>query len=212
MSVHATHLREGLSDNELDAELHDDLSLDSLFEAEELWAPERVRFLHSCLKAGVQANELPQSLKWNWSVKAFTLAGLGFGPLSSYRLMGLKCQEQWQGLLLSSAVGHLSRLEPRGRELVYVEFVETAPWNWKLDKAGRASRFKAVGRQLLTLAVTLSKSYGFGGRIALHSLPQAEGFYRDALKMTDLGPDAKYQGLSYFEFSESQAKQHLGEI
>lgn len=50
---------------------------------------------------------------------------------------------------------------------------------------------------------------GFGGRIGLHSLPQAETFYRDW--MTDFGRDPQHQGLRYFEMSESQPQAFLRE-
>lgn len=210
MSVHATKLRKVVDRQEVDAELHDDLPIDSLFEAEELWAPERVRFLRDCLRAGVRADELPQSIHWSWSLKAVKMPGLKLGPLSPFRLFGIKSEGLWQGLLLGCAVGHVTRLDPKGRDLVYVDFVESAPWNWELAKAGRAGHLKGVGVQLLELAVQWSDDLGFKRRVGLHALPQADTFYRDR-GMTDLGKDPAYKGLRYYEFTEQQANDFLEE-
>ena len=212
MSVHPTHLKSGTSGVLVDAELHDDLLLDSLLEAEELWAPERVRFLRDCLRAGVKPEELPQSIHWNWSLKAIRIPGLAGGALSPYRLIGIKAEGVWQGLLIATCVNHATRLIVEGRDLVYVEYVETAPWNWKEDKAGRNQRLRGVGRQLMELAVRWSVDLDLKGRLGLHALPQADPFYRDACGMTDLGADPTYrQQLRYFEFTEAQALLFLGE-
>lgn len=58
---------------------------------------------------------------------------------------------------------------------------------------------------LLTAAIALSYEEGFKGRIGLHSLPQADAFYR-RIGMTDLGPDPACQNLRYFEMTVEQAR------
>ncbi len=65
---------------------------------------------------------------------------------------------------------------------------------------------------LIDLAVQISAASGFQGIIGLHSLPQAERFYRDVIKMDDLGVDADYGYLHYFELSETRATEMLYEI
>lgn len=213
MSVFPTKLKDKATGNEVDAELHDDLPIEGLFEAEEVWAGERVRFLRDCLRASVRPDELPQSIHWSWSLKAIKMPGFNVGPLSPFRLFGVKAAGNWQGLLLACCVGHLSKLPPGKKDLVYVEFVESAPWNWELSKANRVQRFRGVGTQMIELAVRWSMDLDFQGRLGLHSLPQSEGFYRAVCEMTDLGPDPSYKPpLRYFEFSESQAKTFLGEV
>jgi hypothetical protein len=139
------------------------------------------------------------------------MPGLSLGPLSAFRLFGIKAEDVWQGLLLGCCVGHVSRLEPRGRDLVYVDFVESAPWNWDLPTAGRIARLKGVGVQLLEMAIQWSLDLDLEGRVGLHALPQADSFYRDICKMTDLGPDSRYKSLRYFEFTARQALDYLGE-
>jgi hypothetical protein len=211
MSIHLTKLKVVSTGELVDGELHDDLTLDALFEAEELWAPERVRFLKDFVHSGCKPGELPESIHWSWSLKALRVPGLKVGGLSPYRLFGIKADGHWQGLLIANAVGHVSRLPPGGKDLVYVEFVETAPWNWECLQAGRPGLYRGVGLQLFDLAVRWSVDIELGGRVGLHSLSQAETFYRDRCKMSDLGIDPSYQSLRYFEYSELQAREFLGE-
>ena len=52
---------------------------------------------------------------------------------------------------------------------------------------------------------------GFAGRVGLHSLPQSEGFYEGTCRMTRGEIDMKYEGLRWFEFTGSGAKEFLGE-
>ena len=66
-----------------------------------------------------------------------------------------------------------------------------------------------VGTVLVAEAVHLSLDTGLEGRIGLHSLPQAEAFYRSRCRMTELGQDIEYFDLTYFEFAGQQAIEWL---
>ncbi|OGL15862.1 MAG: hypothetical protein A3F92_09465 [Candidatus Rokubacteria bacterium RIFCSPLOWO2_12_FULL_71_22] len=211
MSTHATKLKHVATGKLVDAELHDSLSLDDLLDAEALWAPAKIQIARELLNRSVPRSEWPQSLHWNWAEKAITLKPYAPGPFSAYRLFGLRAEERWQGLLLGCCVGHPTRLAPVGRDLVYVEFVETAPWNWQPSGIGQGPLFKGTGLQLVELAVRWSEDLDFRGRVGLHSLPQADSFYRGACGMSDLGPDPKYRQLRYFELDESHARTFLEE-
>lgn len=90
-----------------------------------------------------------------------------------------------------------------GRELLYVEYVETAPWNLRPLQNHR--RYAQIGFALIAEAIAMSADSGFEGRIGLHSLPQAEVFYREKIGMTDYGPDGNYHKLCYFEFEAKEA-------
>jgi hypothetical protein len=68
--------------------------------------------------------------------------------------------------------------------------------------------YKGVGHLLLAAAINLSFNEEFSGRVGLHALPQAESWYRDVCKMTDLGPDGTK--MRYFEMTEAQARAFLG--
>jgi hypothetical protein len=200
-----------MSDDKLiDAELHDDLTLDAFFEAEEAWAGERVRVLHECVKRNVPASDIPQSVHWNWALKTLKLRALSLGPLSPHRLFGIKAESHWQGLLLGCCLGYASRLHSERRDIAYVDYVETAPWNWNVKTIGRTPLYRGCGLQLFETAVRWSDDLGFKGRVGLHSLPQSEEFYSNRCHMTDLGPDTKYKPpMRYFEIGEKAANEHF---
>ena len=211
MKPHPTKLMCVATGDLVAAELYDDLPLDAFFEAEELWAPERVRILRECVQRGVADSDIPQSTHWNWSLKTLKLRSLSFGPLSPYRLLGVKCDGQWQGLMVCCCVGHHSRLHKEPRDVVYIDLVESAPWNWKVKAIERVALLKGIGRQLIELAVRWSDDLGFKGRVGLHSLRQSESFYLSRCEMTDLGLDNKSNPpMRYFELSETAARAFLG--
>ena len=87
--------------------------------------------------------------------------------------------------------------------LIYLDFLSTAPWN--RPKLVSEPIYKGCGRILVSTAVSLSIDEELKGRIGLHSLPNAEAFYRDQIGMTDFGPDKDCNGLRYFELPASNA-------
>lgn len=211
MSTHPTKLRRVDTGELIDAELHDSLSLDDLLDAQAVWAPAKIEVVRALLGRSVPRNEWPQSLHWNWAEKAAALKPYAPGPFSAYRLFGIRAEANWQGLLLACCVGHPTRLAPAGRDLVYVEFVETAPWNWRIREIDRATQLRGTGFQLVELAIRWSGELGFRGRLGLHSLPQADSFYGTACGMTDLGPDPNHKNLRYFELDEAGGRRFLEE-
>ena len=58
--------------------------------------------------------------------------------------------------------------------LVYVSFIEVAPWN---RSSCPVRIFKGLGVLLLRFACERSKQLGYDGRVGLHALPQAQDFY-----------------------------------
>jgi hypothetical protein len=100
------------------------------------------------------------------------------------------CENEWQGVMLTKTAPHFARLpEDKGKPLVYVDYLETAPWNWHVESIGWECRYKATGSILLRQAVIQSLDEGFHGRLGLHALPQAEGYYRDVVGMFAGGRD-----------------------
>lgn len=211
MAVHPTVLSCVATGQQVGAELDDALSLADLRVAEEQWAGPRRAITEQLRARSITGAEWPQSLHWDWGAKASHFAPYIEGPFSSYRLFGLRAEGQFQGLLLASCVGHRTRLHLAGRDLVYVEFVETAPWNWPVACIGQPQRLKGVGLQLVELAIRWSVDLEYRGRLGLHALPQAESFYRGACHMTDMGPDAGHQSLHYLELDEPHAQEFLKE-
>ena len=168
------------------------------------WAFERSVVMQELLHATLPREQWPQSLHWDWRRKAPELRLL---EASGFAVV---CERQWQGVMLTKSALYTARLAPdKGKPLVYVDFLEVAPWNWAIPEIGRASRFRAVGSTLLWRAVKQSEEEGFRGRIGLHSLPQSEKFYERVFGMTPLKRDGDKQNLLYLEISAEQAMRLL---
>lgn len=192
------------------AELCFDITRIDLAEAEILWNPYRLKSVVAKLRSGDVAEEIPQHYHWNWFLKSGDLKYL------DTEVCGIKVGE-WQGLMMTStAVTHQTRLEGTGKQLVYVKYLESAPWNVKGFTAplGETPKYGAIGTRLLEVAVRRSLALDLRGRVGLHSLPneETEGFYRRR-GMQSLGPDPQCENLPYYEFSEPAAKAFLeGEV
>jgi hypothetical protein len=167
------------------------VSVERLREIEWIWRTRRDGSLFS----GVE------DFVWNWENKA---ADIESGAMM---LTELRCDEMPQGAIAVSKKDRISRLDD-GNQVLYVEYLENAPWNIKGNVAG-VPEYLGVGNLLIAEAVDVSLSRGLNGRIGLHSLPQAEPFYRDKCRFAEFGPDANENGLVYFEYSEQQARSHL---
>lgn len=168
------------------------------------WASERSQLHQELLQANVPRTFWPQSHHWNWAYKAPEL------ELLEASGFGVHCQGRWQGVMLTRSAFHSTRSDPdRGKPLVYIDFLEVAPWNWRIPQLGRSGQFKAIGSHLFFQAIEQSVDEGFHGRIGLHSLPQATPFYVDGLGMTSLGYDASKENLLYLELSRQDAERHL---
>src|SRR5689334_8439120 len=136
------------------ATLRADLSPEDLLDAEQVWHPFRIDAYRRLLRDKVPLNQYPQSLHWSWATKSRHL------QLVAYEGYGIRCENDWQGLLLVSTVGHVAQLgADRLKPLVYVDFVETAPWNQPEMVA--VPRFRGVGIRLMEAAVRLSIAEGF---------------------------------------------------
>jgi|HubBroStandDraft_4_1064222.scaffolds.fasta_scaffold455200_1 hypothetical protein len=192
------HLKTPESENLVEAELIDELSKDDLIQAHLDWAPVRLAALKRLHEA---KQPWPEHWHWDWSKKADML------DLLAYRCTGIEMGGRMQGMMMVSTIAAKGRLPgQQGKAVLYVEFLETAPWNIR-DLAG-TPQFLGVGVRLLEAAIVFSEEEGFGGRIGLHSLPQSADFYRKY--MTDLGLDASQsQGLRYFEMSAEQVRYFL---
>jgi len=217
---HETSLKDSATGNVVPAEIHDALLLNDIFDVEAEWASSRVRVRQKVREARL-TQRMPQSLHWDWWKKSEALDERRLSPLGDARLIGMRQADQWQGVIWVETCDirgaeHIARLGNPDRNLVYIPWLEVAPWNWDIppDEPEQGSvqkrKFRGIGMQLLECAVLWSKQLEFKGRVGLHALPQSEAFYRANCGMTDLGPDAKCQSLRYFELDEEQAKIFLG--
>ena len=187
----------------VEAILIDGLTRAEVEKAEAEWKP----FLNEQVKrmeaAGVPKHLLPQHRHWDWREKYdATEAYL------AYRMFGIECRSQMQGLMLVTTAGKNCRIpSEEGKPLVYVHFLAAAPWN--IPSIAPEPRLSLVGTLLLAAAVELSIEEEFKGRIGLHSLPQADDWYRTSCGMTDLGPDPNAKDLRYFEMTPNQASEFV---
>jgi hypothetical protein len=188
----------------IEAELRDAVEEAQLVDWQTRWQPALMSVLQELARRGVPIADWPQSWHWNWREKTAQVKGL-----LAYRGFSVVCASLTQGLM-SVNLNKLAWIPAqKGKPLVYVDYLEVAPWN--RPDLGQTVRYRGVGTALLVAAAALSLEEGFSGRIGLHSLPQADGFYRDRCGMTDLGPDADYQNLRYFEMAPDQATAFLEE-
>jgi hypothetical protein len=206
--IASVKLRETATRQAVEAHVFDGIDQTHLSDWKTKWVP-IVEATRQRLDAqGTGRAAYPQSVHWDWTKKV-----AAFQNLLAYRMFAVVCAGDTQGLMAvaADAVRHPSQLpDERGRRglgLVYVDFLEAAPWN--RPEHVPLPKYRGVGSILIATAIQLSLDEGFKGRIGLHSLPQSEEFYRNVMKMNDLGPDMSYPGpvpLRYFEFTAAEAQ------
>ena len=171
------------------ADLYDSILDKHLYDHEQHWKP-------------LVASQTVQHGHWDWRKK------MGhYSSQLSYQSFAIECSGMTQGLMIVNTMKRCRISTQANKHLVYVEYLEAAPWN-----RGPNQTHKGIGTVLMAAAIQLSIDEGNHGRIGLHSLPQADSFYRDRCGMTDLGPDASYDRkfpLRYFEMTDPQAASYL---
>ena len=198
------YLVEGATGLEVEAELRDTIEQAQLDDWEQQWQPAVLDVLRELIKRGVPQRNWPQSYHWDWARKTAEVQGL-----LAFRGFSVVAQRVTQGLARVDLNKSAREPSEAGKPLVYLDYVEVAPWN--RPELGATPRLRGVGTALVSAAVALSMEEGFRGRIGLHALPQSDGFYRDRCRMTDLGTDAAQQNLRYFEMTAAQASSVLEE-
>jgi hypothetical protein len=171
-----------------------------LADVERAWEPARDALAVAARAAGVAL----EHAHWLWTRKdASTRAG-------DHLLVAVEAAGAVQGLMAVTTALRPSRLEP-GRWALYVDSVESAPWNLTV-RGVQAKRYEGVGCLLLGEAVRPSVGRAAGGRVGLHSPPQTEGFYEAKCRMTRLGPDPGYHDPVYFEYDAGAAADWLTDV
>ena len=181
------------------AELWDAITEQQLADWEAEWVPELMNTIRGLHRSGVHRKHWPQSRHWNWRKKVEGLQGM-----LAYPGFSIVCSGLTQGMMIVDTTTKHCRIgSQKGKNLVYIEYVENAPWN--RSELRNPPQYRGVGSILIRATVALSHEEGFKGRIGLHSLPQANSFYANTCGMTDLGIDPDYQNLRYFEMTPEQA-------
>lgn len=183
---------------QIDSELILGVTIDEVDEAAALWTPV-LREWEQTTGGRVDHGH------WDWSRKARAIS-----LNRDYLLAGVRTQGEMQALMLWDEDFHYG-IHPLqlGSPLVYVHFLATAPWNDR--EIAAVPRYKGAGTLLLRAALERSNDLGYKRRLGLHSLLQAEGFYRDKCLMADLGVDATKQ-LRYFEFTSALAQNFVDRL
>lgn len=206
MSVHTVYIIEGTTDEPIAVELHDDLKIDRLLDIEQQWTPARDELREKLTKLGITRGDWPESLHWNWERKSLRLA---FADPDDFRVMAIRRQTNWEGAIVTRCKNHVaSRAPDAGQPLVYVDYLEAAPWNWTVDKI-QTRKFKVVGSLLLRAAIEQSYAKGWAGRTGLHALPKAQAFYRGQ-GLQYVRNDANKQNLPYYELSAAESLERTG--
>jgi len=185
------------------AELWHTITERQLVDWEKRWVPELLEAMQRLELAQIEHQHWPQSSHWNWRKKVEPLQGMLANPCFS-----IICGKITQGMMIVDAARKRCRIDSqKGKHLVYVEYIENAPWN--RSELFERPHYRGVGSVLIAASIELSENLEFHGRIGLHSLPQATNFYASTCGMTDLGADPDYDNLQYFEMTPEQARSFI---
>jgi hypothetical protein len=198
IDISPTFLLDAATGSLVEAELWDAITERQLLDWEREWTPALKANLALLRAAGIERGRLPQSSHWNWRRKIEHFGNLLANP--GYSVM---CQGMTQGMMILDTTRSARLASQRLLPIVYVEYLETAPWNQFLQN--QRPRYQGVGSVLMRAAIAQSRMDGFKGRVGLHSLPQSIDYYVKHCGMTDLGGDATYQNLRYLEMTPEQA-------
>jgi len=190
----------------VEGELFDEVTVEHFLEAQREWRPIVLDAAKRLVEAGAAKEEIPRHWHWDWSSKESDLRVLAYG------FVGIAYEGRLQGLMKLETAGRSGRIAAqKGKPLVYVDYLETAPWNIKqiASVLGAKPKFGAIGTRLIEAAVRRSLEEGFKGRLGLHSLSSSERFYLDVCGMTAVGKDPAKQSLLWCEFTPEQAEKFL---
>ncbi|WP_310622405.1 GNAT family N-acetyltransferase [Flexibacterium corallicola] len=196
-------LRDKHLDKDVDAELWNGITDKNLADWEAEWVPHLQSQLKRLNQQNISRNFWPQSRHWNWRDKqnaiATQLSNLSFAIVA---------ENMTQAMMIIDLTKRAQLPSQKSQHIVYVDFLEAAPWN-RNDVRDEAAKFGGCGSILINAAIQQSILEGFKGKVGLHSLPQSNVFYANACGMTDLGQDASYHNLRYFEFDPDSAQRFL---
>lgn len=195
-------LRDGNTGQPFIAELVEGVTLPEMQAADRQWMPFLTQAVADALARGVPRYDLPEHKHWEWERKAraMTAGSVAFA---------IKANAETQALMIVRTDKTCRLPVQVDQPLVYVDYLATAPWN--LTGLTPTPRLTRCGITLINAAIRYSVRLGFAGRIGLHALRGAEGFYRDRLRMRDMGDGPGYEDLCYFEMTEAGAITFLSE-
>jgi GNAT superfamily N-acetyltransferase len=204
MTSYSVFIVDASSRQPVEAELLDTIGERQLLDWQFQWRRILETYLRRLADNGVtrQGLDWPQSWHWDWRAKVDEVRGL-LGH-TGYSVI---CRDVTQGMMRLDLASRLARLDGQvGKPLVYIDYLEIAPWNWHEPYAD-PPLYRGIGQVLIRTAIQRSFDEGFHGRVGLHSLPQAVTFY-ERCGFTNLGTNPnEYRGLlPYFEITTEKAR------
>jgi len=113
----------------------------------------------------------------------------------------IECEGITQAFALFDISGRRSQFIP-SRQILYIYSIAVAPWN--RPRPSHPRRYKAVGSTFLAFARKRSAELGYMEGVGLHSLPEAEPFYRENNMAEVEGSNDEFEPdinrLTYFEW------------
>ena len=190
------------------AVLIDGLTAEGADRADQLWEGPYFDLAAKYAGAGLRTDLLPPSWVWSWRTKIEEEA------LPEWRFFGIEYDGKMQGMMAVDTYRqpclHSEELSAP-LEALYVCYLCAAPWNmgYYLERVGETPQFDDIGSVLLEVAVYASLESGCEGRLILHSLQDAEPFYRKR-GMINLGADFRHPNkLVRFELPTEGARKLL---
>ncbi len=193
-------LLKGSTRQPVDASLVEGVTLEEIRRTDALRTPFFRTAFADALATGVSTDALPEHAHWQWERK-------WRAALKSSQFLGVECEGAMQALMIVRTDKTCRLPDQFGLPLVYVDYLASAPWN--LPELVPQPRFRRGGLALIAAALRLSEQIGYNGRVGLHSLPQAEEFYRAKCGMADLGVDPFYEDLHYLKMTPAQSQAFL---
>jgi hypothetical protein len=137
------------------AVLREDMKPEDLAAIEGEWGPHRAMLRQELTRRGIERQRWPQSLHWNWTRKGPDL------KLLESKCFAIEYEKAIQGVMLTKTASFVSRLD-KGKPLVYIDYLESAPWNWNVAELHAQVSFAALGPRSFSFQVcsgTLSSSW-----------------------------------------------------
>ena len=121
LAARKTKLLSGDKTNQVDAVIETDLPSNVLAELETQWSEGREAGKSRLECAGSSRQCQHSHWKWNCHQKMFGVAN------KQFRLLGVRMGTEWQGAMAICCKSQTTHTLPA----LYVEYIETAPWNYK---------------------------------------------------------------------------------
>ncbi len=193
---HSIKLLDKHSGNLVDAVIYRGISEKNIDDWQNYWIPQFKSSRAILKKSGVEDSH------WDWNLKTTEIEGQ-----LAYDSFAIEADEKTQGMMIVNSATYFSKIE-KGKPLIYIEYIATAPWNRKLLVS--EPEYGAVGKILFYQAIGESINKKFEGRIGLHSLPSAIDWYI-YLGMMDFGED-DIKKMHYLELDNKTAAKLLNEL